>query len=64
MALGSAVELETQLLIVQRLYPNISVDSTITQLTEVQKMLSGLVKKLPTNNYQLVHYEVVEQIGL
>jgi four helix bundle protein len=49
-ALGSAAELETQLIIVQRLYPDISVGKTINRLIEVQKMLSGLISKLPSKN--------------
>lgn len=45
-AMGSAAELETQLTIIQRVYPSVSVDKSLEKLTEVQKMLSSLIGKL------------------
>lgn len=57
-AMGSAAELETQLIIVKRIYPSIPVDNALERLTEVQKMLSRLINKLqiPTEpkNYKLI----------
>ena len=45
-AMGSAAELETQLIIVSKLYPTVSVDQALSLLTEVQKMLSALIRQL------------------
>ena len=45
-ASGSAAELETQLILVRELYPHISSEKAAKLLTEVQKMLSVMVKKL------------------
>ena len=45
-AMGSAAELETQLIIVSKLYPTVSVDQALSLLTEVQKMLSVLIRQL------------------
>ena len=45
-AQGSAAELETQLLLVARLYPPINTDRALELLTEVQKMLTNLIKTL------------------
>ena len=48
-SLGSAAELETQLLIVERLYPGIRLDSEIFQkIEDIQKMLGSLANKLQT----------------
>lgn len=45
-SLGSAAELETQLLIVQKQYAHITVSNALKQVTEVQKMLTVLVSRL------------------
>jgi len=45
-ALGSTAEVETQLLLIQKLYNPKGVDIAIENLIEIQKMLSGLSKKL------------------
>ncbi len=45
-ALGSAAELETQLIITRRIYPTVDVDASLDLNDEVQKMLSSLIKKL------------------
>ena len=48
-SLGSAAELETQLLIVERLYPGIRLDPEIFQkIEDIQKMLGSLANKLQT----------------
>lgn len=47
-ALGSAAELETQLLLVERLYSKIAVDLAVKEAVEIQKMLTSLAKKLKT----------------
>lgn len=47
-ARGSAAELETQVLICQKLYKETDFDSAFRQLEEVQKMLSGLNTSLNT----------------
>lgn len=43
---GSAAELETQLLLVQKLYPTTNVDCALSLLSEVQKMLGAILLKL------------------
>jgi four helix bundle protein len=45
-ASGSAAELETQLLIVQRVYKDVPVDCALPLVVEVQKMLYALIKQL------------------
>lgn len=45
-ALGSAAELETQLIITKRVYPETSVDVALDLNDEVQRMLSSLIKTL------------------
>lgn len=45
-ALGSAAELETQLLIVSKIYPEIAVGDILDLCVQIQKMLSTLVAKL------------------
>lgn len=45
-ALGSAAELETQLLIVKHNYSDVSCETALELTTEVQKMLYALIKKL------------------
>ncbi len=44
---GSSAELETQLLLIQSLY-TVEVTNELELLTEVQKMLQSLIKKLQT----------------
>jgi four helix bundle protein len=44
-ALGSSVELETQLLLSEDLY-NVNVTEVCSKLTEVQKMLTAMIKSL------------------
>lgn len=44
-ALGSAAELETQLLI-SRLYPEVNTGRLNNQVTDIQKMFTSLAKKL------------------
>ena len=48
-ALGSNAELETQLLLVQRLY-GLEVDPVIQESQSVNNMLTGLIKSLRTQN--------------
>ena len=43
---GSAVELETQLLLSSKWYPNISDASALSLVIEIQKMLSVMLRKL------------------
>lgn len=46
-SLGSAAELETQLILIQSLYPNLKETTNIINLlTEINKMLYVLIKKL------------------
>lgn len=45
-SLGSSYELETQLLLCERLYPHIPVTELLQQLEEEQKMLTGYYNKL------------------
>lgn len=45
-AYGSSAELETQLIIMNHQYPNISNGLAIDLLTEVQKMLFSIIKQL------------------
>ena len=53
-AAGSAAELETQLLIIQRLYKDtVSVETALDTLTEVQKMLYALTRRLKATPYTL-----------
>ncbi len=47
-ASGSSAELETQLLIIQRNYPDISIDEALLITVEVQKMLYALIERLKT----------------
>lgn len=47
-ALGSGAELETQLLLVKRLYPKLDVNQAINEVIVIQKMLTSLAKKLKT----------------
>ncbi len=43
---GSCAELETQMLLIEKVYPSISVKKPLELLIEVQKMLSTIIKKL------------------
>jgi four helix bundle protein len=43
-ASGSAAEAETQLILVSHLFPSIKQASVLERLTEVQKMLTGLIQ--------------------
>lgn len=46
-ALGSAAELETQLIIVGKLYPDLHIEEQLFQdIEDIQKMLSALANKL------------------
>lgn len=45
-ALGSSAELETQLIIAQRIYTDTNCEDALGLCIEVQKMLSVLIKKL------------------
>ncbi|MBP9686192.1 MAG: four helix bundle protein [Candidatus Doudnabacteria bacterium] len=47
-ALGSSAELETQLIICESVYPNLSQNEVRPVLTEVRKMLKALINKLKT----------------
>lgn len=47
---GSAAELETQMIIARELYPKIPFVNSELLLTEVQKMLAVMIKKLQTPN--------------
>ena len=47
-AMGSAAELETQLMIISQIYPSVSVESGLEKTSEIQKMLSSLIRKLNT----------------
>lgn len=48
-ALGSAAELETQLVLVRKLYPHVTIPNEILHnLENVQKMLASLASKLNT----------------
>ena len=49
-AYGSGAELETQLIIAERLYSKINFTKSKDMLNEIQKMLTGLIKKLETVN--------------
>lgn len=47
---GSGAELETQLVIAHNLYPEVELRRSLILLDEVQKMLSGLIKKFESTN--------------
>jgi len=49
-AKGSAAEIETQIELVKRIYPNIGTQKTEELADEVLKMLSAMIKKLQTPN--------------
>lgn len=51
-AMGSAAELETQIILIKNLYPDVEVTEVLEKIGEVQKMLGSLIRKLqkiPTN---------------
>lgn len=50
MSLGSAAELETQLLLIERLHPKIDLYNSLDMVVDIQKMLTSLAKKLKQNN--------------
>lgn len=43
---SSCLELETQLIIVDRIYPNLSVDNLLELNIEIQKMLSAYIRQM------------------
>lgn len=45
-ACGSAVELETQLILAGKWYPNVSGADALSLVTEVEKMLSVMLRKI------------------
>jgi len=45
-ALGSAAELETQLIITSRVYPRVATESVMELNIQIQKMLNSLIGKL------------------
>lgn len=49
-AYGSSSELETQILISKREYPEIAYDGIENKLDSVQKMLMGLIKSIKSRN--------------
>lgn len=49
-AFGSAAELDTQILLIEKLYPNFDYQIAKSLLLEVQKMLISMIKKLKTTS--------------
>jgi four helix bundle protein len=49
-AMGSAAEVETQLIIVEEIYPSSKIQPALVLLDEVQKMLAVLLSRLGTKN--------------
>ena len=47
---GSCAELETQIIIASKLYENISFTKAVGLLSEVQKMLTVMIKKIEAKN--------------
>ena len=45
-SLGSSFELETQLILIQQIFADISTEEHILQLNEIQRMLVGMKKWL------------------
>lgn len=45
-ALGSTAELETQLLLIESIYPAINMSDCREELTSIRKMLNALIRKL------------------
>lgn len=43
--LGSAAEIETQLILTSTLYPKLELGTVLEKLTEIQKMLTGLIRR-------------------
>lgn len=60
-ALGSASELETQLIISQKIYQNHDYTEIFLLLEEVAKMLFSLKRKLSSTHYSLltIHYPLI-----
>jgi len=50
-AMGSAAELETQVLIAKREYPQFNYQNVESILLEVQKMLGSIIRKLSYTNH-------------
>lgn len=48
-AYGSSAELETQLILVTKLYPKLGCSTALSLLDEIQKMLNSIISKLTTN---------------
>lgn len=48
-AFGSSAELETQILLMEKLYPDFDYLKAKSLLSEIQKMLISLIKKLKAN---------------
>lgn len=51
-ALGSAAEVETQLLIIRQLYPGVEISQSLDEIVDIQKMLQSLTKKLHSSEYK------------
>lgn len=49
-SLGSSAELETQLLLIERLFPEVDLYDSLDVVVDIQKMLTSLSKKLKENN--------------
>ncbi len=49
-AYGSSAELETQLLLSQKLFPTVDFSKTINLVIEVEKMISTIITKLSSEN--------------
>lgn len=45
-ALGSTAELDTQLLLIESVYPEIDTTSALAEITHIRKMLYALIKKI------------------
>ncbi len=56
-ALGSAAELETQLLLTGDLYPKIGVSKELEIIVQVQKMLTALAKQLHISPPKTVNHQ-------
>lgn len=49
-AYGSSAELETQLLLSQKLFPSVDISKTIELVIEVEKIISTIITKLSSEN--------------
>lgn len=43
---GSSAELETQLLLFQKIFPEININKSLTLVVEIEKLISTIIKKL------------------